>query len=1001
MQGELLEELLPPSLVVDSNDDVVEVIGDVGQWCWVAPGPPSVKVVALVREELRTTVRTLLLRLRHGDRPAVDAEVSAGEDRVVVTARRLSGRHPDFAVITFTPAPVAADGGEATTGAEESTDVEVVTRELATTQAALQATVEDLSASNEELRALNEELQASSEEAQSANEELQASNEELSTLNQELQVRTAALLQSNRDLENIQTSVSAGLILVDQELRITRFTAPAVRVFALIDDDIGRELASIPTTMDIADLVPALRDAVQAGKSRLLNASGQGGDYLIAIQPYLGGQARVLGAVVVVTDVTEWASARRRVEFALQQLNAVTDAMADTVWQRDGAGELLLLSRGVEQMFGLRRDKVLQDQGLLRAAVHPDDRERVALAVSGAESTWDLRYRIVRPDGTVRWVQETAKPMTDGAGGGLLISGSIRDVTAQTVDEEIARRRRALLEAFFALGRLSVLLLDADGKILRANTAFADLTGLGSSSLVGMPLTAIVPTFTAEHLRLDGPGNVHKGHRLIDQDGSPHWVSLEAAPLAGLEHPEVDPGPLPIDQAGFLITIADLTPSLTATEELRNQVRFDAQTGVLARAEFQRRVDQELARTRRSDKTFGVLWIDLDGFKEVNDTQGHQSGDLVLASVAQRLSDCVRGQDNVGRLGGDEFAVIVTDTEGTEGIEVACERVLAAVREPISDRESMLYVTASIGVAVAPEDGTDSDTLLHNADTAMYAAKGLGGDTRAYFQPLMNERAKERGRLRRELGDAIRSKAFMMHYQPMVDVVTGQAVGVEALIRWQREDEIVPAADFIDDARLTGQLRAVGRLGQDAIDQDLAVFASTPALNDLVVSVNLAVEELEDRDLIGRVMRWTPPGGMKRMAVEVTEQSLLPEAGLARESLALFQRLGAAVTIDDFGTGYSNLAILSQLRPQIIKIDRSLLSGSANDPTARPLLRASIEMVHALSARCVVEGVETKEQAELIRELGADIGQGYYYARPMPLEELPTWIAQRQDAGSK
>lgn len=176
----------------------------------------------------------------------------------------------------------------------------------------------------------------------------------------------------------------------------------------------------------------------------------------------------------------------------------------------------------------------------------------------------------------------------------------------------------------------------------------------------------------------------------------------------------------------------------------------------------------------------------------------------------------------------------------------------------------------------------------------------------------------------------------------------------------------------------------------------LSTFASTPELSDLVVSINLSVEELEDRDLIGRVMRWTPPGGMSHISIEVTEQSLLPEAGLARESLALFQRLGATVCIDDFGTGYSNVGILSAVHPEVIKIDRSLVMRGPDDPRAASLLRASIEMVHALGAKCVVEGIETAEQHELIQELGADYAQGYRYARPMPLDALRAWMVQRQ-----
>ncbi len=521
----LLAQLLPPSLVADENDEVVDVIGDVSPWCWVSQGPPSTQVTALLRNEMRVPVRSLLLRLRHGNLDVVSMQVSTSAGRVLVTATRLEQDTPGLTVISFSE-PDEQTSPE-TQPVDPSAEIQAFSQELEATQAALHATVEDLSASNEELRALNEELQASSEESQSANEELQASNEELSTLNQELQVRTSQMQRAKTDMENVQASISAGLVLVDKDLRITSFSSAAVRVFALIDADIGRELGSVPTTVPVPDLDAALHAAIRPGRTWMTNATGQGKDYLVQVRPYVGDDSLVEGAVVIVTDVTEVATAQREVVATLERLSAVTDALEDVVWQRDRSGRFLLLSKGVEVVFGLDRALVIDNPGLLLAAVHDQDRDRVAIAMSGKANTWDVRYRIVRPDGTVRWVWESARPMPGSGGVKGVTTGFVRDVTERRAIEAIASRRHELLESFFTLRTLCVVLLDSDAKILRTNHAFVRLTGYDPAALIGMPLQALVAS--VDHRGADAPPVSR--HRLIDKAGNPHWISVETTAL--------------------------------------------------------------------------------------------------------------------------------------------------------------------------------------------------------------------------------------------------------------------------------------------------------------------------------------------------------------------------------------------------------------------------------------------------------------------------------------
>lgn len=980
IKDSMLVHLLPPALVVDGNDDVVEVVGDVGPWCWVAPGTPSTNLVALLREELRVKVRTLVLRARHGGSPSVDAVALVDSEPVLISVRTLGDEHPGYAAITFqtSPEPPSVEH------ASPTADVLEVTRELESTQAALQSTVEDLSASNEELRALNEELQASSEEAQSANEELQATNEELSTLNQEMQIRTSDLEQANADLNNIQTSISAGIILVDRDLKVTRFTPSAVRVFALINDDLGRELVSIPTTIPIKDLEVALRETIHHGQQRTFDISGQGSDFILQIRPYMSDDGRVLGAVLVLTDVSTVAEARREVAQALAQLNAATDAIDDVVWQRDEGGQLVLISRGVTQVFGLKRERVLADPGLLMAAIHPDDRERVSLAMSAAQGAWSVRYRIVRPDGAVRWVQDDASPTPAGRLDGFT-SGCIRDITERVAGEDLGKEVLGLQNAIFDLKYVGLAIVDGSGRIVRANPALCGLSGYEAADLLGMPLSAIINAFR-------DPSTVGEDtsvHRLLMKDQTPRWVTLQIKALT----PEADRP----DDGTLLATIIEATPSMGLAESSESQIRFDPQTGVLARAAFRRRVEAELNRCQRDSCELAVLWIDLDRFKEVNDTYGHRTGDFVLNALAQRITALGLRSDNIGRLGGDEFGILVSEPDD---LDLICQRVLASIREPLISADSTLFISASIGVAIGLADGDNADLLLHNADTAMYSAKQHGGDRSVYFQKSMNDLAKARGVHRQNLAAAIRARSFRMHYQPIVDLATGQAKAAEGLIRWVEADKVWSAGSFIEDAQATGLMRSIGRIGRSLVDTDLQAMQESAAVDGLLISINLAVEELEDRELMQWVLRWTPPGGMSRILVEVTEQSLLAGAGIAMDTLLVFQRLGAQICIDDFGTGYSNIAILTRLRPSIIKMDMSLLLGAVEDIRGRRLLGASIQMAHALQATVVVEGIETVEHANLARELGAELGQGYLYAKPMPLTDLMAWIANQEPSPS-
>jgi two-component system CheB/CheR fusion protein len=994
---------------VDDQDDVIEVIGEVSRWCWVAEGHHSSHVVALVRDELRPAVRSLLLTVRQGAIERAERSITTSGGAVVVSVCQLDDRaaaagEPGSGamVVSFVepPPPVARSG----TGPPGSGDPDAarMLRELASTEAALQATIEQLSITNEEFQALNEELQAASEELQASNEEvhasneeLEATNEELSSLNLELEHRGNALATANADLENIQASLTSGLVLLDRDLRITRYTPLAVRLFALIATDVGRPLTAIPSTIEIPDLELRLREAVEEKKDGLLELHGDRNDVLLHFHPYRGRDGAVLGAILVSTDISEVAAAHRAAERSLRDLVAVTDALREAVWQRTEDGRLLFMNSQVEYLFGLNRRHVIEDPHLMLAAVHPEDRERVAMAAAAHPAEpYSMEYRIVRR-GQVRWVHEAAVVVPpDGSGAGYIVASAL-DVTDTHHVEERAGEHLETLEAVFHNTVFGVLVLDSEDRVVRANDRIVRMSGYDHASLVGMPVRLVIQDtqpldpFADVEIAPDPTAPLTLGiahRRLVGRNGLPYFVTMEIRQLSSG------------DGGARIVIVHDVTRLHEANLELAARALFDQNTGLLVRSYFREQLSRELARSDRSGAGLAVLWIDLDGFKAVNDRYGHQAGDIVLREVARRLQHASRRQDAVGRLGGDEFAMLVTDIDQADGLEAVAQRVLAVLREPIRLSDSQVYLSGSMGVAVAPEDGDDPDALLHSADTAMYAAKQAGHDRRVYFRADLNHAAEKRAGTRHDLAVAMRARQFVMHYQPVISTATGEVCSVEALIRWTREDGIVPAADFMAVAEQTGQLRAIGRIALDLIDEDLHTLRAEPGYEQLAVCVNLSPAQLEERDLLDWLVAWEPDGGFDRLVIEVTEAAALARGGRPVETLTLLRKLGARLSIDDFGTGYSNLALLDRLRPSIIKIDRTLLSRAENQPRGHAVLLAAVQLVHALDAQVVVEGVENEHLWRLACSLGAEQMQGFHLARPMSLPDLIGWIG-RHEAG--
>jgi diguanylate cyclase (GGDEF)-like protein len=395
------------------------------------------------------------------------------------------------------------------------------------------------------------------------------------------------------------------------------------------------------------------------------------------------------------------------------------------------------------------------------------------------------------------------------------------------------------------------------------------------------------------------------------------------------------------------------------------------------------------------------LFIDLDRFKEVNDTLGHEKGDMLLKEAANRLLDCVRETDVVGRLGGDEFTIILSDLEDTYSIDRIAEKILRSMAEPFNMGQEMAYISASIGMTLFPEDAADMEGLLKNADQAMYESKHQGRNRFNYFKPIMQEAALQRVALASELRKAIAEKQFTLFYQPIVDMKSGAIIKAEALIRWfHPEKGIVSPANFIPVAEEMGLIVEIG----DWVFLEAATQAAKwqSILHDPIqISINKSPVQFNDikppeRSWIAQLNRLGLDG--KHIVIEITEGLLLDANDSINAQLLELSEAGIQVSIDDFGTGYSSLSYLKKFHIDYLKIDQSFVSGLSEDSNDKALCEAIIVMAHKLGMMVIAEGIETEQQLEILREAHCDFGQGYLFSRPIPAEEFESLVLSGKQA---
>jgi diguanylate cyclase (GGDEF)-like protein/PAS domain S-box-containing protein len=706
----------------------------------------------------------------------------------------------------------------------------------------------------------------------------------------------------------------------------------------------------------------------------------------VTLVPHREDGGRVLGVYTFVLDVTE----RRRTEDELREREAELRLLADhlpaMICYVDAGYRYRYANRRYAEFYAAEAGPI---EGKTIAQVAGDELwEKIRPQFDRALAGEFVNYQAERrrsADGSRRYVDVSLVPHRDGAGRVLGLYTLILDVTKRRRAEERLRLSNRAIEA--SVNSIMITRPTAKGQeIVYVNPAFERITGYAAAEAMGRNPRFLrgedLEQAGAEALR----NAVREGReatallRNYRKDGTLFWNELRVAPVR--------------DDAGgvthFVGVSSDVSERVRYQQEIERNANYDPLTGLPNRNLLNDRVTQALVKSGRSRRPVGVVYLDLDHLKRINDSLGHAMGDQVIAAVGARLAQAVRTGDTVARVGGDEFVIVLAELTREDHAALVAEKVLKFIGTPIKIGPHEFVLTASAGVALSPKDGGDAATLLRNADTALYRAKADGRDCFRFFAAEMNERVVSFLRLEQDLRQALDLEQFRLHYQPIVHLASGRTVGAEALIRWQRGDgSMVSPAQFIPVAEESGLIVPVGRWVLNTATRQ-AVEWNRGRAQPLFVSVNLSARQFRDPALLDAVRAALEAAGLpgSLLKLEITETAVMQDVEKTVRWLGALKDLGVQLSIDDFGTGYSSLAYLKRFPIDNLKIDRSFVRNLPADGDDLAISRAVIDLARRLELEVVAEGIETREQREVLAANGCDMAQGYFFGRPVDPAEF-------------
>ncbi|MDR3436054.1 EAL domain-containing protein [Telmatospirillum sp.] len=671
----------------------------------------------------------------------------------------------------------------------------------------------------------------------------------------------------------------------------------------------------------------------------------------------------------------------------------LADHCSDMIASLDLEGRYLYVSPASVTLFGQTEDDLIG-----RLAIdftHPDDVAlfpAVIAQILKEQGVRTLTFRRRHKDGRYSWVESKVQGVRDATGAVTQIILTARDISERRQAEEDLRVAATAFET-----QEGMVITTSDQTILRVNQAFSEITGYAPSDAIGHKATLLKSGrhdqafYDAMWTKIAETG-MWRGeiwNRRKNGEIYPEWLTITAVknPAGEVTH--------------YVGAFTDITKRKATEEAIEHLAFYDPLTRLPNRRLLMDRLTQALVANARSKRGGALLFIDLDNFKTVNDTLGHDKGDLLLQQTAKRLISCVRKSDTVARLGGDEFVVMLEDlsanrNEAAVQARTIGDKILAALNEPYKITSYECDSSSSIGITLFCNHGDDVDAIIKHADLAMYRAKTSGRNSLCFFDPEMQQAATARAVLANELQTAVETEQFVLHYQPQVDG-KGRLTGAEALLRWQHPDRgLISPADFIPLAEETGLMLPLGLWVLRTACRQLVQWAAREGTAHLTVSVNVSACQFRQADFVERVLETVDAIGADptKLTLELTESMLIEDIDDTIAKMGQMKERGLSFSLDDFGTGYSSLAYLKSLPLSELKIDRSFITDVHSDPNSGAIAKTIVFLAQSLGLTVIAEGVETELQRTFLDNHGCRDYQGFLFSRPLPLDAFEAFAAQ-------
>ncbi|MEY4503890.1 MAG: hypothetical protein RL154_182, partial [Pseudomonadota bacterium] len=977
----ICEKYFHAAILLDKNYQIIHSVGKVDDFISFQAGAPDLTLVNLINHEFKSELITLLHKAKNNSCIAVGRKKKIAKLKSNFRLKAsVVNKEDGLYSIVFEEVKLEKSDSSIVNFSENNSILE---NELLAAREHLQTMIEELSIANEEMQALNEEAQASNEEMQASNEELEASNEELQAINEELisvndelMSKTTQIALLNADFESVYNNIDVPVFVFDEDFILKRFNDTAYETFKISITSIGLALRQIALPDFIKDLEEQIKSMLKLKRTDTILLSNNKSTYKIIISSATNASGNMQSIVLTIIDNTDLVSAQNELESSRNMLLSIMNNSSLIVSLKEPLGKYKFINKKFEYFFGLKSEEILgkTDKQIFNDTI---SEKLKLLDFKLLQTNTALQEEFeVHINNNSYWLKGSMFLIYNKDGDVSFICSQLSDISS----EKHAEEQLKLASKVFSRTGEAILVTDANGRIITANESFTKITGYLITEAVGRTSRLLKSgKHTKEFyerlwnkLLLEGSWQGEILNKRKNGEIYPEWLTINAVKDSDNR------------LTNYIAIFSDVSAIKDSQRKIEYMATYDQLTGLPNRSLFMDRLRHSISIELPRKNMFAVMFIDLDDFKHINDSLGHDFGDLLLKETSGRLSDCIEDTDTIARLGGDEFTAIIS-YKNIEDIALIAARIVDILSASYHINGRRLFVSCSIGITLAPNDGTDSTTLLKNADTAMYKAKESGKNQYKFFKEEMGVISLQRMSIENGLRFAMEKNYFTINYQPKISVKSGEISGAEALLRWN--DPIlgnISPMNFIPIAEKSGLIVKIGEYVMEQVSSDISNWKKS-GIKVPKISINVSSIQLKEVNFYDNFTKILNAHNLesKNITIELTESVLIEKQDAVNANLNLLKNNGFSISIDDFGVGYSSLSYLQTLPVTELKIDKSFIDKIEINESSNQIAEAIIKIAKVLNLSTVAEGVETQKQFEILRDLECDEIQGYFFYKPL------------------